>query len=193
MAINLSNYLNGSGQLKQQVNNSSDSAAMQILKNAGNTSAVSDSSTGNLLLKNMLAGETFTGLVLGVKGSQVSLAMGDKTTLTASLYDNVQLQTGQTVTFIVEENNNNHIKIKPMETADQQAFIINKALEGAGLPLTKDNILIIKELFSLNMPVSAEKITEMIHLATAFPDSDYHTLANMLRLEIPVTQENIIQ
>lgn len=193
MAINLSNYLTGSDQL----NNKSDTATLQMLRNAvQNTAAASGTASavaGKTVLKNMLAGDTFTGLVLGVKENQVSLALGDGTTIMAELSDNIQLKAGQTVTFMVEETSENYIKLKPMAENEQQAFIINKALEGAGLDLTKDNIMIIKELLSLKMPVNSDKINEMIHLATEFPDTDYHTLANMLRLEIPVTENNIAQ
>lgn len=189
MAINLSNYLNN-----QQVGQTG-SAVSQAVNQAlsGQAAQGKPLSAGNQMLQNMLAGETFSGTVLGIKDNMVSLGLSNGTVLTASLADNVNIQAGQNITFIVEENQNNHIVVKPMAANEQQAFMIGKVLDGAGLPLTKDNIAIVKELLSLNMPVHSDMINEMIHQATAFPDTDYHTLANMLRLEIPINAENIMQ
>lgn len=195
MAINLSNYINGTSNYNQQIQSGNQAPLQTGVTGtaSGAVNSTGQTSAGNLMLQNMLAGDTFTGQVLSVKDNQVSLMLSNGASLMAVLSDHVQIQSGQTVTFIVEENQDQRISIKPMAVNEQQAYMINKALEGAGLPLTKDNISIVKELLSLNMPVNADTINQMIHEATAFPDTDYHTIANLLRLEIPVTSKNIMQ
>ncbi|MDD3238937.1 MAG: flagellar hook-length control protein FliK [Lachnospira sp.] len=187
MAINLSNYLNTNSQIQQALNNALNPSGQTESDQTGKISA------GNQLLANMLAGETFSGHVLSVKDNQASILLSNGTSLMATLSDETFIQAGQNITFMVEENQGSHIQIKQLAANEQQAVMFNKALEGAGLPPTADNLSIVKELFSLNMPINAETIQEILHQGIQFPETSLHTIANLMRLDIPITQENIMQ
>lgn len=149
--------------------------------------------SGLLMLKDMLAGDTFSGKVMDMQNNNILLQMSDGKSLLAHLSDGANIQMGQNLTFMVESNSDNNIVIKPLMPNQQQAVLINKALEGAQLPVTDFNINIVKELLRLNMPVSADTISAMVKNVNKFPDADINTIANLLRLEMPVTEENIVQ
>ena len=149
--------------------------------------------SGLKMLKDMLAGDTFSGKVMDVQDNNILLQMSNGRSLLAHLSEGANIQRGQNLTFMVESNTDSNIVLKPLMPNQQQAVLINKALDGAQLPVTDSNINIVKELIRLNMPLNADTLSEMVKNANKFPDADINTLANLLRLEMPVTAENIAQ
>ncbi len=45
----------------------------------------------------------------------------------------------------------------------------------------------------MNMPIDAAMIEKMITSANEFPQANLKTIANLIRLEMPITQDNIMQ
>lgn len=199
MAINLSAFFNnigGQGQVSSD-NSVSSGQSGEVSKvpanNNTNGTLVQGGGSGMELLKNMLAGDTFSGKVIGMQNDNVLLSLADGNTVHAKLAPGSTISKGQTLTFMLESNNNNNISIKPLKMDEQLAVIINKALDAAMYPATEGNINIVRELLSLNMPVDVEMIGNMIKMSTKFPDTDISTIANLMKLNIPVTKENIMQ
>ncbi|MBD9072396.1 MAG: ROK family protein, partial [Ruminococcaceae bacterium] len=64
---------------------------------------------------------------------------------------------------------------------------------GAGLDNNEENAGLVKTLLSLNMPIDAKTLGELAKTVLEFPDTSDATIANLMRLQIPVTQENITQ
>ncbi len=149
--------------------------------------------SGLKMLKDMLAGDIFSGKVMDVQDNNILLQMSNGRSLPAHLSEGANIQRGQNLTFMVESNTDSNIVLKPLMPNQQQAVLINKALDGAQFPVTDSNINIVKELIRLNMPLNADTLSEMVKNANKFPDTDINTLANLLRLEMPVTAENIAQ
>lgn len=189
MSLNLSSILS---QLSSQQTNGANAA--DVIKNAvAGGSNASEDNAGVAILKNMLAGDTFTGKVAGLNDDTALILLNDGSKVNARLSGDTNILVGQNVTFLVEENSKESIKLKPVETLAQEAMLINKALEAANLPATDANIDIVSELLSKNMPVNAGTIGEMVKNTVSFPDSRLDTIADLMRLEIPVTAENIEQ
>lgn len=197
MAVNITNQLN---QYNNTVNQSviqqgvtqEGQAANQVTGRPLQGGSNQTLNTGIQLLKDMLAGDTFSGKVLSVEDNNVLLSMNGKSLL-AHLSDNASVQVGQNVTFMVEDNNGTNISIKPLVSEQQQALLITKALDAAQFPVTDTNISIVNELLKLNMPINAETIAQMVKHANKFPETNINTLANLVKLEIPVTESNIAQ
>lgn len=195
MPINLSGLFS---QVNNQGYNAGNVASGQQTGQSGSVAGQAASgesavNSGLKMLKDMLAGDTFSGKVMDIQDNNILLQMSNGKSLLAHLSEGANVQMGQNLTFMVENNTDNNIVIKPLMPNQQQAVLINKALEGAQLPVTDANINIVKELIRLNMPVNADTLSEMVKNANKFPDADINTLANLLRLEIPVTEENIAQ
>lgn len=165
MAINLSSLLNQVNQ--NQVNSSEIENINKLISGDKN---VSSDNSGLSLLKNMLAGQTFSGKIIGINGEQASIMLNDGSKINARISENTELTTGQNMTFLVEENTSSSISIKPLESAGQESFLINKALDAAGLFPSEENVNIVSNLLRMNMPVDAKTIGNMVKYSLNYPD-----------------------
>lgn len=148
---------------------------------------------GLSMLENMLAGEIFSGRVTGMDGNTVTLTLGNGISLPATLLENAQVQIGQNITFQVNENIGNQISIKPMAIDAQQQELINRVLDAADLPGSGKNITIVKELLAEKMAINNETVLGLVRNSIKFPNADINTLVRLTKLDMPITQENIIQ
>lgn len=71
--------------------------------------------------------------------------------------------------------------------------LVQKALEAAGLSANESNMAIVQELLARNMSIDAAMLNEMVKNNLKFPNASLDTMANLVKLNIPVTQENIEQ
>ena len=172
-------------------NAQTSNTAPNVSSNVQNTQP--STSAGNALLQNMLAGDTFTGKVMSIKDSMALLMLTGGDFVNAHIAEGSSVSVGQNLTFLIEQNTKQNISIKPLTMNEQQAFLINKALDAAGYSLNESNIHIVKELIGMNMPIDAAMIEKMITSANEFPQANLKTIANLIRLEMPITQDNIMQ
>lgn len=183
----LTNNAGSSVDKNTQTSNTAPNVSNNVQNIQPNTSA------GNALLQNMLAGDTFTGKVMSIKDSMALLMLVGGDFVNAHISSGSSVSVGQNLTFLIEQNTKQNISIKPLTMNEQQAFLINKALDAAGYSLNDSNIHIVKELIGMNMPIDAAMIEKMITSANEFPQANLKTIANLIRLEIPITQDNIMQ
>lgn len=184
VSVNINNNYN-------QYNNTVTQSTTQQGVPVNNQQSVINS--GLQILKEMLAGDTFTGRVMGLEDGNVLINMNNGKSLLAHLSDNATVQMGQNMTFMVEDNNGSNIVIKPLISDEQQSLLINRALDAAQFPATDANIAIVNELLKLNMPINADTIADMVKHTTKFPEANINTIANLVKLDIPVTENNIAQ
>ncbi|MFQ7395967.1 MAG: hypothetical protein ACLRMX_13245, partial [Lachnospira eligens] len=156
-------------------------------ESSGSNNAVQ--AAGMKILNSLMSGDTFTGYVSQLNGDNAYITMNNGAQIQAKLMQGALINIGQNVTFMVEDNSDNKISIKPVLANEQQAVLIDKALEAAGLGATDDNI--VKELLGLGMPVDAQTLGNMVKYSMKFPEASLNTIANLMRLEIPVNEQNI--
>lgn len=188
MAINLSSLIN------QLTNGSNITVPNEQIKNpvSDNISMPIDNS-GIDILKSMLSGDTFSGRIMDLKDDYALIMLNNGSSISAKLSDNTSISVGQHVTFLVEENSSKNISLKPLETNVQESILIDKALEAANLSPSKSNINIVSQMLNMNMPIDAKTLGDMVKYSLQFPDANLNTIANLIRLDIPVTSENIAQ
>lgn len=187
-----------SGFLQQMVSGtkSSESALTEsaAAENAGQTEQTAQVNTINAkYLASLLAGDTVTGVVNSMKDNQVILSLPNGENLFARLAQGAQVQLGQSMTFQVQENKGNFVALKPLFGDAQQMVLVQKALEAAGLSANESNMAIVQELLARNMSIDAAMLNEMVKNNLKFPNASLDTMANLVKLNIPVTQENIEQ
>ena len=187
-----------SGFLQQMVSGtkSSESASTEsaAAENAGQTEQTAQVNTINAkYLASLLAGDTVTGVVNSMKDKQVILSLPNGENLFARLAQGAQVQLGQSMTFQVQENKGNFVALKPLFGDAQQMVLVQKALEAAGLSVNESNMAIVQELLARNMSIDAAMLNEMVKNNLKFPNASLDTMANLVKLNIPVTQENIEQ
>lgn len=192
MAFHISGFLQQmvSG-TKSPESASTESAAAE---NAGQTEQTAQVNTINAkYLASLLAGDTVTGVVNSMKDNQVILSLPNGENLFARLAQGAQVQLGQSMTFQVQENKGNFVALKPLFGDAQQMVLVQKALEAAGLSANESNMAIVQELLARNMSIDAAMLNEMVKNNLKFPNASLDTMANLVKLNIPVTQENIEQ
>lgn len=187
-----------SGFLQQMVSGtkSSENASTESTsaENAGQTEQTAQVNTINAkYLASLLAGDTVTGVVNSMKDNQVILSLPNGENLFARLAQGAQVQLGQSMTFQVQENKGNFVALKPLFGDAQQMVLVQKALEAAGLSANESNMAIVQELLARNMSIDAAMLNEMVKNNLKFPNASLDTMANLVKLNIPVTQENIEQ
>lgn len=198
MPVNLSSLFSAVNEVSPVNNKEAQSA-----ENAGNTSGAQNISgtiqktadeAGIAMLKNMLKGDTFSGQIINVSDGNALLQLTNGSLINAKLAESAKgLANGQIQTFIVDGQSSDGITVKLLGTKQQENVIISKALEAEGLDNNEENAGLVKTLLSLNMPIDAKTLGELAKTVLEFPDTSDATIANLMRLQIPVTQENITQ
>lgn len=188
MNINMSDFF------KNNISSGSQTTDVNVSENVSHESSGSNNAVqaaGMKILNSLMSGDTFTGYVSQLNGDNAYITMNNGAQIQAKLMQGALINIGQNVTFMVEDNSDNKISIKPVLANEQQAVLIDKALEAAGLGATDDNINIVKELLGLGMPVDAQTLGNMVKYSMKFPEASLNTIANLMRLEIPVNEQNI--
>lgn len=148
------------------------------------------------LLKQMQAGQVFSGEITDIRGSYLQINLNGGQTVMAQLSDQFEFFIGQKAIFQVKENNGTQLLIKPvmdMQQENPQDMVAGRALEAAGLAVTKSTLELVKNLMALKQPIDRQTLSGYMKQMLNFPDVDLKTLITLTRNHIPVTQENINQ
>lgn len=140
-------------------------------------------------------GMVFKGEVLDIVDNKVLLHLENQLNFMARLQSDMELGIGDQLLFSVKENNGNQVFIKPMFDSlySAQTQVLEKALDMAGLSPTEKNFAVAKELMEAGLPLDRASMTNLLSQSMKFPDTPISTLVSLNKLNIPVTQENILQ
>ncbi len=168
------------------------------LASASNTSAAAapaDSRAQSLVstLAELQEGTVFEGSINSIDGSKILLGLSNGQTISARMDGSVSLLLGQSVFFQVKSNDGNTIAIKPY--AGGQAFnpVIQKALQAAGMEMTKDTINMVNRMMEEGMPVDRQALLSMRQTLMQNPRVSMQTAVTMSRLGIPVNDQMAAQ
>lgn len=156
---------------------------------ANNTQTAS----GNAALAQAQEGQTFTGRIVDVNGSQVTIQMDGNMMLQARMAEAVNLNMGDTIAFLVKENSENTVMIQPI-ASDMQAMkdqTIFDLLEKNQLSPSDKNYQIAETLLNENMPVDRASMQKVLQQAYKYPDTPIQTLVSMNKMQLPVTEQTI--
>lgn len=178
--MQIADYL---GQYANTLANAS-SAAPSSVQNAGTVtqSVVSE-------LTQMQEGAVFEGSVNAMDGSKILLGLQNGLTITARLEGSVNLMLGQSVFFQVKSNDGNTIAIKPF--MDGQSFnpTIQKALDAAGMEMTKDTMDMVNRMMEEGLPIDKQSLASMRQTLMQNPYVSLDTAVTMTKLGIPVNSQ----
>ena len=181
----------GTEQASNAYNASRTDSNIQNIQNANSSNVTNTNSNAAAILKNLMPGDILSGIINQIKDSQVVIGFNDGSLLSAHLTGDANVSRGDNITFLVKNITDSQIALKVISQNEQQNMFIDKALEAAGLYATDENTAMIKELLSLNMPVNSDMLNNVSRLMAQYPDTNLNTIANLVRLDIPVNSENI--
>lgn len=82
------------------------------------------------------------------------------------------------------------LKLLQNTSTDQSTL---KALTAAGLEITNDTVSMVKEMMSTGLPIDKSSLLEMSKNLSMFQGTSISTMVEMKSLNIPITENNIVQ
>ena len=172
-----------------------------LIQYQNNLAAGSEVSTGTKGIeqlvetaKQLQIGNIFEGTVNSIKGNQVILGLSSGQNITARLDKGIVLDKGQSVFFQVKSNDGEQIQIKPISLGGSSGNpTLMNALDAANLPITEKNLNMVNAMMREQMSIGARNLQDMSRLVLQTKVSDPATVVEMTKLDIPITEENVIQ
>ncbi len=137
----------------------------------------------------MQEGAVFEGSVNSIEGSKILLGLGNGQTVSARLEGSINLVLGQSVFFQVKSNDGNTIAIKPFMGGQAFNPTIQKALNAAGMEMTKDTIDMVNRMMEEGLPIDRQSLASMRQTLMQNPHVPLHTAVLMTKLGIPVNSQ----
>ena len=162
---------------------------------AASPSPASGSAPQNLVsaFNEMQEGAVFEGSINAIDGTKILLGLSNGQTVSARLDGNVNLMLGQSVFFQVKSNDGNTIAIKPFMGKNAFNPTIQKALDAAGMEMTKDTIDMVNRMMEEGMPIDRGSLAAMRHTLMQNPQISLKTAVLMTKLGIPVNDQMAAQ
>ena len=186
--INISGVRPAGNQGTQNIQN--QNAAQQSANTAG-TGEVS----ANALISTAKEGQTFNGQILDITNDQVRIMLDNNQTLNARMAEAVNLNIGDSLSFLIKENNGGNVFIKPFnqDLSLMKDSAIFNVLEKNNLSPTEKNYQIAESLMNNGMPVDKGSMQKLMQQSYKFPDASIDTLVNLNKLGLPVNETSISQ
>ena len=186
--INISGVRPAGGQGNQNIQN--QEAAQQAAKGTA-TGEVS----ANALISTAKEGQSFNGQILDITNDQVKILLDNNTTLNARMAEAVNLNIGDSLSFLIKENNGSNVLIKPF---NQDANLMKDSaifnvLERNNLTPSEKNYQIAESLMNNSMPVDKSSMQKIMQQSYKYPDASIDTLVNLNKLGLPVNETSISQ
>lgn len=186
--INISGVRPAGNQGTQNIQN--QNAAQQPANTAG-TGEVS----ANALISTAKEGQTFNGQILDITNDQVRIMLDNNQTLNARMAEAVNLNIGDSLSFLIKENNGGNVFIKPFnqDLSLMKDSAIFNVLEKNNLSPTEKNYQIAESLMNNGMPVDKGSMQKLMQQSYKFPDASIDTLVNLNKMGLPVNETSISQ
>ncbi len=151
--------------------------------------------SANAQITQVAEGQIFHGQIQNITGDQVSILLENNKTLMAHMAESMTMNIGDSLDFLVKENNGTNVLIKPQnqQTSEMKDNAIFKALELNNLSPSEKNYQIAEALMNKNMPLDKSSMQKIMQQSYKFPDASIDTLVSMNKLNIPVTESTISQ
>ena len=151
--------------------------------------------SANAAITQVAEGQMFNGQIVDVQGKDVSILLQGNKTLNAHMAEAMNLNIGDSLTFLVKENTGANVTIKPMpeSVGAMKDNVIFGVLEQNGMSPTEKNYQIVDQLMNNNMPVNKETMQKLMQQSYKFPDASMDALVALNKMNIPVSAESIAQ
>ncbi len=151
--------------------------------------------TANAQISMAKEGQIFNGKILDITNNKVSIMLDNSKTLYAQMTDAVNMNIGDSLTFMIKENSGSNVLIKPYGDGVQNMKdnAIFKILDANSISPTDKNYQIAEGLMNNNMPVDKGSMQRIMQQSYKFPDASIDTLINLNKLGIAVNEANISQ
>ena len=138
-------------------------------------------------------GQIVSGQVIEADGSTVQVEIAPGTVLQAQVEEGLSLLKGMNVSFEVSGVSDKQIALRALFQNTAGTATINKALEAAQLPVTPETSSMVNAMMKEGMPIDKAALQAMFRQVSGHPEVSPQDIVTMNRLEIPVTDANVMQ
>ncbi len=151
--------------------------------------------SANAQISQVSEGQLFHGRILDITNHDVQIALDNSKTLLAHMAESVNLNIGDSLTFMIKENDGANVVIRPfMESqSTMKDNAIFKALDMNNISPTEKNYQIAETLMRQGMPVDKASMQKIMQQTYRYPNAVIDTLVSLNKLGIPVNEANIGQ
>ncbi len=151
--------------------------------------------TANVQIKMAKEGQIFNGKILDITNNKVSILLDNNKTLYAQMTDALNMNIGDSLTFMIKENNGSNVLIKPYGDGNNNMKdnAIFKILDANSISATDKNYQIAEGLMNNNMPVDKASMQRIMQQTYKYPDASIDTIINLNKLGMAVNESNISQ
>ncbi len=147
-------------------------------------------------ISSLKEGEIIKGSVIDLWFNEVKLLVEPEgKILIAHLSEDVPLSIGQDAQLIVAKDFSGQFILRHKSDDSQSLIqqISEKALSASNLPISEENVSIVKELLNHQLPINKDTLQTLHKFAIRHPEAKTSTLVSMYKNEIPITTKNIEQ
>ena len=148
--------------------------------------------TGNTTdIRNLMPGQMFEGNVADINETLAKIILGDNTVLNATSQEDVNINIGDNVTFVVKDNTGGKIVLKPVMESGINDKFIDKVLNATGISVSSSHKEVVNELMKQGQPVDRQTILDVIRANVKYPDMPVSDIVTMNKSGISFTDENV--
>ena len=142
---------------------------------------------------NLINGQILTGEITDIEGKEIQILLENNQVIHARLTADISMTPGQVMSFQVKQGNGNQIALTPLFENMEGSPAALKALKEAGMPANERTVAMVTSMMEEGMSVSRENLFSMFRIANSFREADVESLVQMSKLNLPITEENIVQ
>lgn len=162
--------------------------------NAASVSAVAKQLQASAVLNSLVTGQTIGGQIRSMDGSQILLDMGSGVEINARLDGDIKASIGQHMLFEVKGNSDDKLMLSPLYTnlsAGKSAAM--GALNAAGMPLTAENVAMVKSMMEEGLPIDKNSLWQMGKAVADFPQASADTIVRLTAMGMEIDETNVMQ
>lgn len=160
--------------------------------NTGNVHGASNASAVDA--SQLQKGDTFQGEIASVNGEEVQIKLITGQYMTARLERDVQVALGQILNFQVQSNKDNKVVLKPINMNNLFFQRVGPtALKAANLAISEKNLSMVSKMIENGLPIDKSTLMTVNKFSLQHPQADITDIIKMVKMQIPVTDNNITQ
>ncbi len=163
----------------------------QVYNTSDSKEALTVPANRQMALAGLQPGSSITGTVVSTEDGTITIKLADESVLMASLKQEVSLNPGSVVSFLVQSNHNNQITLNPLFTNVMGASKnIENALQAASLPFNETTTAMVSQMMKQGMSIDKGSLMNMYREIMANPDIDAGTAVRLSRMNLAINELN---
>lgn len=163
----------------------------QVYNTSDSKDALTASANRQVALVSLQPGSSITGTVVSTEDGTITIKLADESVLMASLKQDVSLNPGAVVSFLVQSNHNNQITLNPLFTNVMGASKnIENALQAASLPINETTTAMVSQMMKQGMSIDKGSLMNIYREIMANPDIDVGTAVRLSNMNLAINELN---